>query len=64
MKVITTYNRPNPDTMTGHKIVLTQVYYSMDEREIDALEELFKAQYNSGTAIEYKTKEGGTQHDD
>ena len=57
MKIVTTYHRPDPDTVTGHKIVLTLAYYSMDKSDIDTIEELFKTQYNSGLVIEYEPHE-------
>lgn len=52
MTISITYLRPHPDTLMGHRIVLTQVYYSMDKREIDMVEDLFKAQYGSGVVSE------------
>ena len=52
MKISTTYHRPEPDTVMGHKIVLTQVYSSMDKREIDMLEAICSFQYGSGTVTE------------
>lgn len=59
MKISTTYHRPDPDTVMGHKVILTQVYYSMDKREIDTVEGLFKAQYGNGTITECKITESG-----
>lgn len=61
MKISTTYHRPDPDTVMGHKIILTQVYYSMDRREINIIEGLFKAQYGSGTITECKITESEEQ---
>ena len=52
MKVSVTYHRPQPDTVTGHKLVLKQEFYSDNEIEIDLLENAFKQQYGSGVIAE------------
>lgn len=51
VNVITSYHRADPDTATGYKVILTQVFCSYDEKEIDAIENAFKKQYGSGTII-------------
>ena len=57
MKISMTYHRPMPDTATGHKIVVTQVFSSMDKREIDIAEETFKKQYGSMMVAELDLNE-------
>ena len=52
MTISTHYVRKDPDTIMGHKVVVTTVYSSFDAREIDIIEDSLRAQYGSGVVSE------------
>lgn len=53
MKVTISWHRDRPDTANGDKLIVTQVYSSWNQSEIDALEQTFQRQYGSGAVMEY-----------
>lgn len=53
MKVSISWHRDNPDTANGSKLVVTQVYSSWNQAEIDAMEKTLQLQYGSGVVAEY-----------
>ena len=59
MKCYATWRREKPDTTSGEKIIMTQVFTSFDKQEIDKLEETLKETIKSGifTDFEVKTNE-------
>lgn len=52
MKISAHYVRKDPDTVMGHKVVVTTVYSSFDIREIDIIEDSLRAQYGGGVVSE------------
>lgn len=57
MRITTQYKRCEPDTATGYKIILTQVFSSFDPEEIDMVEDTFRAIYGSGAISEIPKKD-------
>ena len=53
MKVTISWHRDKPDTVNGDKLIVTQVYSSWNQSEIDAMEKTMQLQYGSGTVVEY-----------
>lgn len=53
MKVTISWHRDMPDTANGDKLVVTQVYSSWNQSEIDAMEKTLQLQYGSGAVMEY-----------
>ena len=53
MKVTISWHRDRPDTANGDKLVVTQVYSSWNQSEIDAMEKTLQLQYGSGAIMEY-----------
>lgn len=60
MKCTSRYERKNPDTIGGYQIVVTNIYSSFDEREIDTLEKTLKASIGSGIVGKINLE---TEHD-
>ena len=54
MTCFTQYQRYDPDSVSGHKIVITQTYMSYNEHEIDKLEEVLRETIGSGLVAEVK----------
>ena len=57
MTCLTQYQRYDPDTVSGHKIVVTQTYSSYNEHEIDKLEETLRNTIGLGLITEVNGKE-------
>lgn len=57
MTCFTQYQRYDPDSVSGHKIVVTQTYSSYNEHEIDKLEETLRNTIGCGLIAEVKGKE-------
>lgn len=56
MKCFTSWQRYEPDTTTGHKIILTQTFTSFDEKEINELESMLKENVKDGMLTDYEVK--------
>lgn len=57
MTSFTQFQRCEPDTISGEKIILTQTFSSFDKQEIDRLEKMLRETIGSGRITEYKGKE-------
>jgi hypothetical protein len=57
MKVTTTFSRLNPDTIQGEKIAILIVYSSMNNQEIDELEQSLRQTIANGVVSEVKEQE-------
>ena len=52
MNVQLTWNRLQPDTISGEKIIVKTIYSSFDKKEIDELQSKFEETYGSGVVGE------------
>lgn len=54
MKVSISWRRDKPDTANGEKLIVTQVYSSWNQSEIDAMEKTLQLQCGSGMVAVYE----------
>lgn len=57
MKCVTSYERRNPDTISGEILVITQRYTTFDTQEMDAFENSLNATIGSGIVAEVEPQE-------
>ena len=53
MKCFTSYAKFHPDTTLGHRIVVTQMYTTFNEDEINALDEHLRDTIGSGVMTDF-----------
>ena len=58
MKCLISFERKEPDTIVGEKLVLKHTYTTFDKEEMDMLEKSFWDQYHSGIMAEFDIKKG------
>ncbi len=56
MKWFTSYERRNPDTVSGEVLIVTQRYTTFDVNEMDNFEEILRQTIGSGLMQELKAE--------
>ena len=59
MKCFTSYTRYEPDTVNGHKLVISHIYTTFNQQEMDAWEKECKECIGSGIMTDFE--EGSEQ---